>query len=752
MLNEPSLSLLASTVNTIDRSETPARPMTAMSTITKRPKCLMAITEGRGIAIEIGICLFDMNSCECTLSQFADTPTFTRTLQKIDINDPQKILMTSREASESNSSLYQLIEQYYSHISIITLSRRCFNDGAGIDYIKKYGLQEDVPGLLVGVSPKFYCLAATSGTFRFILENEDFVFADHTIKFSYQGAEGTVMIDSITARNLELVTNTTNTRTENTLLGILDKTCTQMGKRLLRMNILQPPCCLDIITDRLDAVNELFESEEGLFNIQSSLKSLVDLDHTIAFIVKVPKVDRKVSRKQTLAVQYSESKINQVIGLKQTVKFIQNAVSYLPYKDDSCILIKTIHKMLSDPAFNEFENAISNVINEDVRIQKTSLGWCQWFTGSRQAYKEAIEDIYELVVEYSESTKLNMKPQFSASSGFFIQMSTSELSDEDGKILPENFINVIKKRKVLQFTTLELKNSRMNESLAEVYLMSDKTISELLQLFRENINFLYKASEAIAILDMLASFASNRLSYNYIRPDFSGTLAIKSGRHPILDHILTFPLVPNDTFASLSSSFQIITGPNMSGKSTYLRQIALLNIMAHVGSFVPAEYASFRLCDQILSRLANDSAFSDIGTSSFMTEMRETAYLLQNVTNSSLVMMDELCRSTSPTDALGIAAAVCEELIQTKAFCFFATHFHELTRTLVIYPNVVNLQFKIDVKMNNRDCLIDYQYRIEDGNLSTENHYGLQTAQLLGLPKQVLSAAYEIVKDVAKER
>ncbi|EIE76281.1 hypothetical protein RO3G_00985 [Rhizopus delemar RA 99-880] len=260
--------------------------------------------------------------------------------------------MTSREASESNSTLYQLIEQYYSHITITTLSRRCFNDGAGIDYIKKYGLQEDVPGLLVGVSPKFYCLAATSGTFRFILENEDFVFADHTIKFSYQGAEGTVMI----GENLELVINTTNTRTENTLLGILDKTCTQMGKRLLRMNILQPPCCLDIIMDRLDAVDELFESEEGLFNIQSSLKSLVDLDHSIAFIVKVPKVDRK------------------------------NVVSYLPYKDDSCILIKTIHKILSDPAFNEFENAIS---------------WRQWFTRSRQAYKEAIEDIYELVVEYS---------------------------------------------------------------------------------------------------------------------------------------------------------------------------------------------------------------------------------------------------------------------------------------------------------------------------------------------------------------
>ncbi|KAG1439268.1 hypothetical protein G6F56_012344 [Rhizopus delemar] len=192
-------------------------------------------------------------------------------------------------------------------------------------------------------------------------------------------------------------------------------------------------------------------------------------------------------------------------------------------------------------------------------------------------YKEAIEDIYDLVTEYSETTELNMKLQFSSSSGFFIQMSISDI--HEGQTLPKKFINIVKKRKIIQFTTLELlqKNSRINESLAEVYLMSESVVSELLQLFRENINFLYKASEAIALLDMLASFAISR-------PNFTDTLAIKSGRHPILDQILTFPLVPNDTFISLSSSFQLITGPNMSGKSTYLRQVALLNIMAHIGS------------------------------------------------------------------------------------------------------------------------------------------------------------------------
>ncbi|KAG1172772.1 hypothetical protein G6F70_007850 [Rhizopus microsporus] len=708
------------------------RPKTATTAVTRTqaPKCIMSVTEGRGVAIEVGICIFDVNSCECTLSQFADSTTFARTIQKISLNDPQKILH--------------------------------FNDEMGINYIKHYGLQEDIPGLLVGVSSKYYCLAATSGTFYYLLQNQGLAFSENTIKFSYQGAKDTLMIDTITSRNLELVTNIIKINKENTLLGILDKTITPMGKRLLRMNILQPSCCLEVITDRLDAIQELSASEECLFNIQSSLRPLSDLDYIISFIVKLPNANHKTVGRQMLAVHHSESKINQVICPKQSIKSIQNIAFQLPCHsnpDGICVLLTAIYKVLSEPIFAELEELVNNVVNEDVGIEKTGLGLrnqkcyaVKAGVNARQAYKEAIEDTYELVSEYSENTGLKMKLQFSASSGFFIQMSTSELSD--GNTLPDKFINVVTKRKMLHFTTLEIlqSNSRINESLMEVYLMSDKVVSELLQVFRDNINILYKASEAIALLDMLASLASCKLSYGYVRPTFSDVLAIKSGRHPILDHILTFPLVPNDTFASLSSSFQFITGPNMSGKSTYLRQVALLNVMAHIGSFVPAEYASFRLCDQLLSRLANDNILSDTSTSSFMTEMKETAYLLQNVTNSSVVIIDELCRSTSPNNAVGVAAAVCEELARTKAFCFFATHLHELTRTLVIYPNVVNLRFKVDVRMDDRNCMVDYQYKIEDGHLSTEQNYGLQTAQLLGFPKNLLLAAYQIVKELKKNK
>ncbi|KAL9540649.1 hypothetical protein MBANPS3_009565 [Mucor bainieri] len=566
--------------------------------------------------------------------------------------------------------------------------------------------------------------------------------------------------------------------------GILDCTLTPMGKRLLRTNILQPPCSLDVTNERLDTIEELCQNEECIYNIQSSLKQLVDIDSIISFIVKIPVVTH-AQQNSVFAVQYSEQKINHVVQLKQVIKSIKAIAQSLPehaknppplYQETQPHkLLHTIYNILSNQVFVELEAAINNIINEDIGIEKSSLGIrnqkCYAVKSgvnglldvARQTYKETTEDIYDLVTTYGETYKLKIKLDYTASRGYSISMPSNQLTE--GAQLPGIFINVVQKKKTLQFTTLELlqKNNRLNESMTEVFLMSEnfagltfmsRTVTQLLQVFRDHISALYKASEAIALLDFLTSLASYNLnSTHLVRPEFSNTLAIKSGRHPILECILLIPVVPNDTFASLSSSFQFVTGPNMSGKSTYLKQVALLVIMAQIGSFVPADYASFRLCDQMLSRLANENTFSDIGTSSFMSEMREVAYLLQHVTDSSIVLVDELGRGTSPEDALGIGGAVCEDLARTRAFIFFATHLHELTSTLDIYPNVVNLQFKVNVtKTNERDCTVDYQYKIEDGRLATENHYGLQTAQILGLPAEVLNCAYKIVTDLEGSR
>ncbi|KAI9020836.1 muts domain V-domain-containing protein [Phycomyces nitens] len=628
-------------------------------------KHIMALAEGRGKATE-----------------FADSQTYTKTLHQIHLNNPQKILMPTPLDNGANK-LCQLIEQNFSNISIETLSRSYFSDDVGMSFLRDLGIHEDASTLLLGISKKYYCLASAAAIFRYVLERNDTTYALHTVLFKYQVAQGTMLIDIITARNLELVTNSDKNHSKETLYGVLNHTCTPMGARLLRMAILQPFTDLKAIQERLDAVEELVENEEMLFGIQSSLKHLGDMDHIVSDIIKIPK---------KLTTRCAEAKINHVIKLKSALKAIKNIINIIKASKSAVLLL----------ALN----------------------------ATRQAYKETIQDIYEMSTGYTESTGLPIKLQFVNSKGF--HLSITSFDKAKGNTLPPAFINVVKKKKSMTFTTMELlkQNCRLEESLAEIYLMSDSIVTNLMEQIRLNISIMYRLSESIASIDLLASFAKNCILRNhYIRPEFTNTFAIKSGRHPILDVIRKGQVVPNDTYISLSSSFQFITGPNMSGKSTYIKQVALLTVMAQIGSFVPAEYASFRISDQLLSRLANDS-FLDMNTSSFMSEMQEAAYVLHNINDTSLVLMDELGRGTSFSDALGISGAICEELLRSKA-------------TLSIYPNVVNLQLKVDITDNVDKCAIHFLYTVEDGSTS-KPHYGLKAAELVGFPKNILARAHEI--------
>ncbi|KAI7858222.1 muts domain V-domain-containing protein, partial [Circinella umbellata] len=668
------------------------RPLTAAG---HRDHRIMVLAEGRGVASEVGVCIVHVTTGECILSQVSDSQSYTRTLHKIHLNDPHKILLSNTALEAGASQLYQLIEHHFPDTSIITIPRKYFNDAAGMKAIEDFGLMEDAAALLLGLSSKYYCLAAVAAAFQYVSEHEGTTFVNHTVKFSYQGVEG---IEKKKKKkhykniyNLEIVSNSIQRSSKETLFGVLDHTVTPMGSRLLRTNLLQPSTNINVIQGRLDTIQELVSRESLLFHIQHALKPVTDLDHMIADIARIP------TQQQQQDVQHAETKINHVIRLKTML----NALKVVATSLQSCssTLLVTICEILSDSRLNDFQMAIDETLHDDIGIQKTSLGLrhqrCYAVKSgvnglldvARQTYKETIEDIYEMAGEYNETSGLNTKLQFNAPKGFYLSLPTDQV--DQNTTLPEIFINVVKKKKQYIFTTLELlqKNSRLNESLAEVYLMSDKTVTNLLEVFREDISILYKVSEAIAMLDMLLSFGHCCSVSEY---------AIESGRHPIMERIQQEPVIPNNTYMSLSSSFQLITGCNMSGKSTYIKQIALLTIMAQAGSFTPASYASFRLCDQILSRLGND-VYVQVNSSSFMSEMRETAYIIQNVTSSSLVIIDELGKGTAPYDALGLAASISEYLIKSKAYCFFTTHLHPLTQVLSIYPNVVNLQLQVNI-------------------------------------------------------
>ncbi|CAG8516129.1 2820_t:CDS:10, partial [Racocetra persica] len=446
-------------------------------------------------------------------------------------------------------------------------------------------------------------------------------------------------LDCVTARNLELICNIVDPHSNHSLYGVLNNTFTPMGARLLRTNILQPLNGSDLKHSsqfKQVTTSRGFKHSNLIFVIHVALKPFQDIDHLITALIQVP---------QKPSIKHAEQSINNVIMLKHTLKLIEKLREALSGCKN---LLCAIHKFLSDPRLTMLEERINEVINEDITYQKSSLGlrnqrcYAVKTLATRQTYKETVNDIYKKVEQYNKQYDIPLKIQFSPTTGFYLSISVEHLGERQ---LPLVFINVSKKKKTLTFTTLELmkKNTKINDSLTEVYLMSDKTIEDLILEIRGSIAVFYKASESIAMLDMLTSFAHQCTVSNYVRPEFTDTLAIKDGRHPMREFLYTDHFVPNDTYASDATNFQLITGPNMSGKSTYLRQIALMNIMSQLGSFVPAEYASFRLVDQLFTRICNDNNI-ETNASTFIVEMRETAYILQNITDNSLVIIDELGR------------------------------------------------------------------------------------------------------------
>ena len=314
---------------------------------------------------------------------------------------------------------------------------------------------------------------------------------------------------------------------------------------------------------------------------------------------------------------------------------------------------------------------------------------------------------------------------------------------------PAEFINKVKKKKYIECQTLDLikYNQKNKDSHNEVILLSDSTVQELINQVRSKIHPLFKISESVAMLDMLAGFAqlvTTSIAGDYVQPELTtDSLMIKSGRHPIRDKTMAITrdtFVPNDVYATPQNRFHIITGANMSGKSTYIRSIALMTIMAQTGCFVPAEYAAFPLSHEVFARVSTDDNI-EANVSTFAGEMREVAYILRTITPRSLVLIDELGRGTSTTDGLAIAIAIAEALIDSKAFVWFVTHFRELPRILADRAGVSNLHLSVDI--SDDYAKMTMRYKILDG-YEEEKFYGLAVARVMTLPEDVLEIATRV--------
>ncbi|XP_072314112.1 mutS protein homolog 4 [Eucyclogobius newberryi] len=724
------------------------------ATSTTGASVIVAVVEGRGLARgEIGMASLNLKCPELILSQFADTGTYAKVITKIHILVPLEILMPDTASEKGKGTkLFNLITENFSGASFTAIQRKYFNERKGLEYIQQLCASE-YSTVLMEVQAKYYCLAAAAALLKYLEFIQNSVYAPKSLKVSFKGSEQTAMIDSASSTNLELVVNNRDHRSEHTLFGVLNHTRTSGGARRLRSNILEPLFDVDTINIRLDSIQEMLQNEELFFGLKNAIGHFLDIDQLLSVLVQIPKQE---------TVQAAEAKITHVIQLKHTLDLVPRLRAVL--RECNTALLKAYSTSLEDNRFDMILEQIKTVINDDTTYLKGSLNMrtqkCyavrpninEFLDIARRAYTEIVDDIAALVNQMGEKYGLPMRTSFSTARGFYIQMKLDGMVLQDGKLPPE-FIKVTKQKNNYSFMTADLikMNDRCDEALREIFHMSYLVICQLLSTVYEHIHCLYKLSDAVSMLDMLLSLANACTISDYVRPEFTDTLAIKQGRHPILERIAGQQPVSNNTYISEGSNFVIITGPNMSGKSTYLKQVALCQIMAQIGSFVPAEYASFRVADQIFTRIGVDDDF-ETSSSTFMLEMKEISYIIHNVSDKSLIIIDELGRGTSAEEGIGICHSVCEFLLSLKAFTLFATHFLELCQLESLYPNVENQHMEVQHtrSVETGDETVVYTYLINRGR-SEERHYGLKAAEMTALPSTIIQEAKTIASNVSKQ-
>ncbi|RWS28022.1 mutS protein 4-like isoform X1 [Leptotrombidium deliense] len=670
---------------------------------------IAAVVEGRGIAKgEIGLAFFNLNGNSLVLSQFSDDYTYHRLMAKLDIYDPVEIILPSSIADPRMNLLPAQLRRKFVNIAVTGVERRFFNEAAGIEYIRKLCASE-LDTLEISIKNKYYCLSASSALIRYIEHIQNMLLIDKSLKIEYHGSEDSIVIDFITARALEIVVNQTNPKSKDTLFGLLNFTRTRSGGRLLRATLMEPPSDEPTIQCRLDCVEELLTTPDVLPQLQHLLNVYVDVEHVISAIIQKPKVENDKS---------CERKIDSIILLKNALELIpalKMALQFLKHP-----LFQTHCEVLSDPKYEEILSLINEVILENCKVvngtsnAKSQKCWairpdvCEGLEVARQTYQERLDDIINYQEYISDKYHIPVLLGYAVQRGYYLYFNETE-SSFTTRNLPNEFCKVNKKGNNIHFNTEELikLNTRITMALKTVFEKSASVVNELIHKIRDYVIYLQNLTSVLSFVDLLMSFAEAAMTYGLVKPTFGNSMEITNGWHPILGKDRS-TFVSNSTSASKRKNFTLIAGPNMSGKSTYLKQLALLQIMAQSGSFVAAEEASFRLTSQICSRLGtNDDIESN--SSTFMIEMKETFYIFKNFRRNALIIIDELGRGTSREDGLGLCFAVAENLIHSDGLTFFVTHFYEIMKLANKYPSV---SMYVDIKLCTKYCVQSYQFQL----------------------------------------
>lgn len=774
-----------------------------MASSSTRPSTMyVAITSGRGYAqAEVGLAFIDVESPSINLNQLSDDLWFTGLITKLNILQPEKVLVPNTlydAAAESmDGKLLKYIREQFPYLNIIRVPRRHFNDKDGLELIQKFCSEKhkDIKEL---ITTKYYALSAVSGLLKYLEYSMNLCFVKNSLKLDFNAKYGHMLIDVDTTQKLELLGPAVSSSTKGnhaSLYDFLNNCVTRIGKRSLRAKILEPSCDTADIHSIHECIAELNRCEFFELNVQLSnvLKNFYSVDRLHKLAIVLFRDD---------SIRAAETLINQTLQLKrclESIPFLRERLEPLTSK-----VFQDIFRCLGDVRFQQMLEHIEKVVNKEIlncsidsggqlqlhqRISCIQNGYSSIVDMSRNAYIELTAEIREQTAALSTKCGQAFRLNYTAARGFHLQLMVSvNTSTAD---FPEELEVLELKRNTCYLTTSDITklNIRLKSVMEEIIVQSNIVLVSMLSEIAKDMDIIYDLTGFIGTLDVLLSFSKISACDGFVRPTFANEIRLVDGVHPLLERNVERTLaVPNNVIATPDYNFFLITGPNMSGKTVYIKMIAVLQVMAQLGCYVPAASAQFRVTDRIFSRLGSSESIEK-KSSSFVAEIKSIEHILKNVTPNSLVVVDELCQTTNPREGAQLAWELCEQLVCLRGvatsghyfvneetiestpnlnksfttrsssvkdakldeisapFIFLTTHYHSLTKLTNSYFNAVNLCLNAEEIEINDERHLKQNHSIQEG-VTNNQSYGLALAKTVRLPLDIVPQAEIIYREI----
>ncbi|MDQ3194478.1 MAG: DNA mismatch repair protein MutS, partial [Bacteroidota bacterium] len=682
------------------------------------------------IYIRDQICGFSF--CDVSTGEFATSEILLKNLvEQIDIINPSEILISKREkekvyltldynpdasfAEQKNKFFFTKVDDWVFNLDY---AKEVLTNHFGTQSLKGFGIDGMHEGIIAAGCIMNYLNETQKKNIPHVQKIYNYDYTDY------------IILDPSTKRNLEITSSISEGSREGTLISILDKTQTAMGGRLLKKWISRPLKKSEQILKRLSAVKEFSDNKAERKKITEDLKSIADLERLLSKISTGKAVARdivqlKISLKKIIEIK---SRLDKFISPSiQTLRNNLIAVNELILKIEKCINENFISGIDSYGVINKGYDPELDEIKDILINGKT---WIENF----QSKERARTGIGSLKVDFNKVF------------GYYILITKSNLDKA-----PADYVRKQTLVNAERYITDELKTyeEKILNAEEKINLLENKIFLELRNIILQFTEPIQKNAVTIATIDSLISFAEVSEFYKYVMPEISDSnrLDIKEGRHPVIERLLPpgEKYIANDSEIDTDNNqILIITGPNMSGKSSYLRQVGLIVLLAQIGCFVPARSAHIGIVDKIFTRVGASDNISK-GESTFLVEMHEAANILNNATSKSLILLDEIGRGTSTYDGISIAWAMTEFLHENpnvKAKTLFATHYHELNALADLYPRIKN--YRVEVREYNDKVI--FLRKITEG--TADHSYGIQVAQMAGLPDSVTKRAREILRSL----